>query len=261
MVAGIFYEGSGCGDQLFRYVTVRTLAEEKGFEFGMMNPKNFKGESFINLDMGLPYDSSLFSFREKEVRDSNGTDIRSFDPEIMFIKDHTLIDGSFEDSKYWHHNLANINKWLAVEPLDIPDNLCVISHRGGEYKTVPELYLPDGYWHYAVKKMQEINPNMKFQVQTDDPVEAKRIFPDLEVVDNQQISHSKHSAMGYNWRAIRYANYLIVGNSAFSIIPSLLGPAKVILAPRYHARHNIGVWARPACYYRRYKYISPSDYL
>ena len=265
MISGSFHEGSGLGDQLFRYITVRTLAEEKGFIWNMMNKSAFKGDFFIDFWKDLNIQESYIDnpafWYEKDVRDAQGNDIRSYDPEINFVQNNTIIDGSFEDSKYWGHNLDNISKWLAVEPLNVPDDLCVISHRGGEYKIVPELYLPDGYWHYAVKKMREINPNMKFQVQTDDPAEAKRIFPDLEVVDNQQISHSKHSAMGYNWRAIRYAHYLIVGNSAFSIIPSFLSPAKVILAPRYHARHNTGIWARPACYYKRYVYISPTDYL
>lgn len=262
MIAGIFHEGSGLGDQLFRYITVRTLAEEKGWRFTIINPENFKGDAFLALDMGKRDHAGTAShFYEKEVRDVDGTDIRSYDPEINFIENNTAVDGSFEDSKYWEHNLAHINKWLAVEPLKVPDDLCIISHRGGEYKLYPELYLPDAYWHYSISKMLEINPKMKFQIQTDDSPEARRIFPSFEVIDNQEISHSRHSNMSYNWRAIRYANYLIVGNSAFSIIPSLLSPAKVILAPRYHAGHNVGIWKRPACYYERYQYISPSDYL
>lgn len=265
MVAGIFHSGSGIGDQLFRYITVRTLAEEKGYEWGMQQTNNFKGyEFFKNFEISSGpthfYPKDWIYWNEKDVRDAQGNDIRSFDPEIQFIQENTIIDGSFENPKYWAHNLKNIDKWLQVESLDLPDDLCIISHRGGEYKSVPELYLPDGYWHYAVQKMREINPNMRFQIQTDDPEEAKRIFPEFEVVDNQQISHSKHTAMGLNWRSIRYANYLIVGNSAFSIVPSLLSPAKVILAPRYHARHNIGIWARPSNYYDRYTYISPSEY-
>ena len=261
MIAGIFHEGSGLGDQLFRYITVRTLAEKKGCKWEMMNHRFFKGQDFLKI----PYVDEMppkeyKAWLEKDVRGGQGIDIRSYDPEINFVEDNTVIDGSFEDERYYIHNLKNIDSWLQVEPLQLPDDLCVISHRGGEYKLYPKLYLPDAYWHYCVDKMREINPQMKFQVQTDDPSEARRIFPDLEVIDNQQISHSKHSQMGYNWRAIRYANYLIVGNSAFSTIPSLLSPAKVILAPRYHAGHNVGIWQRPACYHRRYQYISPSDY-
>ena len=260
MIASIFHEGSGLGDQLFRYITVRTLAEEKGYEYGMIG--NFKGDFFLNRPVSHSrIQPNTMVWNEKDVRDEIGNDIRSYDPEISFVQDNTVIDGSFEDERYYIHNLKNIDSWLQVEPLQLPDDLCVISHRGGEYKLYSKLYLPDAYWHYCVDKMREINPQMKFQVQTDDPSEVRRIFPDLEVIDNQQISHSKHSQMGYNWRAIRYANYLIVGNSAFSTIPSLLSPAKVILAPRYHAGHNEGIWQRPACYHKRYQYISPSDYL
>lgn len=272
MIGGIFHHGSGLGDQLMRYITVRTLAVEKGWNFGMCNEAAFKGSVFMQIDTGIPIgspeammysDKSLKGFKkweEKDIRDENGLDIRSYDPEINFVEDNTIIDGSFEDARYFEHNLKNIDTWLKVEPLEMQENTCVISHRGGEYKIFPELYLPDGYWHHAVLRMLKINSEMEFIVQSDDTEEAKRIFPDFKVIDNQQIAHSKHTAMGLNWRHIRYAPYLIVGNSAFSILPSLLGPAKVILAPRYHAGHNVGVWKRPACYYKRYQYISPTDY-
>lgn len=267
MIAGIFHEGSGLGDQLFRYITVRTLAEEKGYDWGMIGLDNFKGDfldikdhpskEFLTIEVEAP--EEVKKWNEKDVRDAQGNDIRSYDPEINFVQDNTIIDGSFEDSKYWGHNLKSINEWLKVESLEFADNICIISHRGGEYKLYPDLYLPDSYWHRAVQQMREVNPNMEFQVQTDDPEEARRIFPGFNVIENQQISHSLHSNMAYNWRAIRYAPYLIVGNSAFSIIPSLLSPAKVILAPRYHAGYNVGFWKRPACYYPQFTYIHASD--
>lgn len=249
MIAGIFHKGSGLGDQLMRYITVRTLAEEKGFDWGMLATANFKGTSFLPTPLDA-LNSTYSKWIEKDVRDEFGNDIRSYDPEINFVEDSTIIDGCFEDYKYWGHNIENIRNWLKVEPLPLPSDVCVISHRGGEYKAFPELYLPDGYWMHAIKKMREVNPLIDFEVQTDDKEEARRIFPDFEVISN----------IGYNWRAIRYAKYLIVSNSAFSIIPSLLGNAKLILAPKYHARHNIGIWARPASYYKRYQYIDKRDY-
>ena len=48
------YSGSGLGNQLANYVTVRTLALDKGYDFGVQYPERFKGAPFMNLDTGLP---------------------------------------------------------------------------------------------------------------------------------------------------------------------------------------------------------------
>lgn len=275
MISGIFHEGSGLGDQLFRYITVRTLAEEKDWSFGMCNSSYFKGIDFLKLDIGIPIgspeamkysDSNLQGMKtwvEKDIRDARGNDIRSYDPEINFIKNYTLIDGSFEDSKYWGHNLKNVDQWLKVTSVNIPDNKCIIGFRGGEYATIPELFLPKGYYKKAIAKMLEIDPNMEFEVHTDDPILALTYFPEFPIVENKKISHSKHENMSYNWRSARYAKYAIIPNSAFFVLPRLLkhfeDPTAVTIAPRYWAGHNQKIWKRPATYYRPFTYIHASD--
>jgi hypothetical protein len=256
MITGVFHPGSGLGDQLHRYITVRTLAEEKGYEWGMLG--DFKGKEFMTIDMGKPPVAGEYPmFQEKDVRDKDGNDIRSYDPEINFVEDGTVVDGSFEDEKYWGHNLENIRKWLKVEPLDMPDDLCIIGFRGGEYATNEELFLTKEYWDKGITLMRERHPGIRFEVHTDDPETARACFPSFPIVDNKQLSHSTHSSMGLNWRSIRYAKHLIVANSAFFIVPMLIGDAVDIVAPRYWARHNTKTWARPACYYkdRRISYI------
>lgn len=261
MIAGVFHEGSGLGDQLFRYITVRTLAESKGREWAMLNSTDFKGDFFLNQNWPLQklnYPNS--EWNEKDVRDSQGNDIRSFDPEINFVEDNTVIDGSFEDSKYWGHNLNNISKWLAVEPLTVSDDTCLIGFRGGEYATQPDLFLGPSY---HTKAFDEINKKKNFKeyhVHTDDPGLAEKSFPDyVKIVDNQPISHSKHTNMDFNWRSMRYAKYAMIPNSAFYILPRLLkhyeDPTAITIAPRYWARRNTKVWARPACYYKEFTYI------
>lgn len=267
MLAGILHEGSGLGDQLFRYITVRTLAEKKGFKWLMMG--EFKGKEFMPIETGLETPIGITHWRgtelkkwnEKEVRDANGVDIRSYDPEIMFVEDNTIIDGSFEDSKYWHHNLANISKWLAVEPLNIDTDTCLVGFRGGEYAMNPDLFLTQDYYEDAIELLP--NQNMQLQVHTDDVSTAIRYFHSIpgnfSFVDNQILSHSKHTNMGFNWRSARYAKYAIIPNSAFFVLPRLLkhfeDPTAVTIAPRYWARRNTKTWARPACYYEPFTYI------
>lgn len=248
MIAGIFHQGSGLGDQLMRYITVRTLAESKGFEWGFYNKENFKGKSFMNLDLGKnpPASESFWNpdFKEKDVRE-NGIDIRSYDPEINFVEDRTFIDGSFEDDKYWGDNLNNIREWLVVEPLEMADDLCVIGFRGGEYASDPNLFLTKDYWNEAIAQMLIRHPNMRFEVHTDDPARADNFFPLFPKIHD----------IALNWRSVRYAKHLIIANSAFYIMPALLGTAEDIFAPRFWARRNIGIWARPACFYKRFTYL------
>lgn len=254
MIAGIFHEGSGLGDQLFRYITVRSLAERKGFDWGMKNVSNFKGDFFLSKQF-----SEMKEYRhewnEKVVRDSSGTDIRSYDPEINFIEDNTLLDGSFEDDKYWRHKLKDINDWLQVEPLEVR-NKCIVGFRGGEYASNPELFLPLSYYEEAMRMVRIFNPMVVFEVHTDDPGLASKFFEgmDVRIVPNEPISHSKHTNMGFNWRSARFAKYAIIPNSAFFILPRILSGGMTI-APRYWARRNTKTWARPACYYPEFIYI------
>lgn len=259
MIAGIFHDGSGLGDQLMRYITIRTLAQDKGFDYAMVG--EFKGDSFMKLKTsnGVLGDPYLPHWNEKNIRDAQGNDIRSYDPEINFVQDNTLIDGSFEDYRYWGHNLKSINEWLKVEPLEVPDWKIMVGFRGGEYYAVPELGLPPEYY----KKTLALFPDKEYEIHTDDPKMAMEFFHSFKggfsFVDNEQISHSKHTAMGLNWRTARYAKYAIIPNSAFFILPRLLkhfeDPTAVTLAPRFWAGYNQKIWKRPATYYSPFTYV------
>lgn len=287
MVAGIFHQGSGLGNQLHRYVATRVLAEDKGYEWGMMGPREpfevpaagltmlqfqlksmvdqdlFKGRDFMSIDLGKDPHAHFFGedgkfkfdylnlFKEKKVVE-NGVDIRSYDPEFNFVKDNTIIDGEFQDIRYFEHRLSDIRKWLAVEPLNMRDDLCVIGFRGGEYTIFPDLYLTKDYWRQAIEVMEARGIN-KFEVHTDDPTSAKAMLSDL-VPENTTYTHD----IGLNWRSVRHAKHLIIANSSFFIFPSLLNEdVEEVIAPRYWARRsaNPPVWAQPQNYYPRFTYI------
>lgn len=247
MIAGWCHHGSGLGNQLHRYIATRILALEKGYDWGIMNHGEFKGKSFIKLDMGSNLDPIVFNekvnFWEEKKISENGIDIRGYDPEFNFIKDNTFIDGEFQDPRYFEHRLPEIDEWLTVEPINIADDVCVIGFRGGEYVGVPNLFLTKDYWEDAIKKMKEKGIT-KFEVHTDDPITAQQFFPDYKVIHD----------IGINWRSMRYAKYAIIANSSFYILPRLLSEG-ITIAPRYWARRNIGVWALPSNYYKQFTYI------
>ena len=260
MIAGIFHPGSGLGNQLHRYVATRALAEEKGYEWGMIGSEHFKGASFMALDMGKQFDgtytvgaggeifpiSDMKRFTEKKVVE-DGVDIRSYDPDFFFVEDNTIIDGEFQDERYFCHMGKYLDEWLPVEDLGMPNDLCVIGFRGGEFQHFPELFLTDEYWNKAIETMTYINPQMRFIVVTDDPDLARRMFP-----QEIPVSHE----IGLDWRMVRFARYLIIANSSFYILPSLLNEnAKKIIAPKYWARRNIGQWSTRQNHYSKFSYI------
>ena len=245
MIAGIFHEGSGLGNQLHRYVMTRVLAADKGYEFGMVNPGNFKGGDFMSLDMGKPVMQLLNTFHEKKVFNEDENDIRPYDFSVKEVSDGTVIDGEFQGEDYYKHRLREIDEWLRVEPLEMPDDLCVIGFRGGEYVGVRDLFLPLSYWATAIQHMRDLHPGIRFEVHTDDVETASQFFPGFECMHY----------MSRNWRAVRYAKHLIISNSSFYILPSLLGPAQEILAPHHWAGRNKGYWQLEQNQYKRFTYL------
>ncbi len=261
MIIGKFYNGSGLGNMLHRYVATRIKALDLGVDFGIVyiddgagKEQGFKGKSFMNIDMGvgLPgktsVPASMSVFNEKKVVE-NGVDIRSYDPEFNFIEDNTIIDGELQDERYWEHREKEVDEWLKVEPLEMLDDLCVIGFRGGEFALYPDLFLTQDYYGDAIKMMKEINPNMKFEVHTDDYELASQCFPRFKVIHD----------IGINWRSMRYAKYAIIANSSFFIFPRWLRQGQndgaVTVSPRFWARRNVKIWSLPQNYYKRFSYL------
>lgn len=266
MIAGIFHSGSGLGNQLHRYVMTRVLALDKGYEWTMIAQDLFKGKDFMNLDMGknshiryrveepsgkviptqfIEHFNPNFGLPPLHSYESWGEWNKNvYDPDINFVEDDTVIDGNFEDDKYFGHRMKEIDEWLKVKPLYPPDDLCLIGFRGGEYYAIPELGLPKEYFDRGIKKMREINPRMRFEVHTDDVELAKEFFPKYEIIRDVEI----------NWRSMRYAKYAIIANSSFYVLPRLLSEG-VTIAPKYWNRYNTKKWDYPQSYYKSFKYI------
>jgi len=246
MIVSIFHKGSGLGNQLHRYVATRTLASHKGTGWGMVNTQGFKGKDFMDLDMNASEDWE-FHIEEpagKVIPHLNlplwEEKTNYYNPEFNFIDQDTIIDGEFQDERYW--DIDRVREWLKVEPLEMPDDLVVIGFRGGEFQYVPDLFLPKEYWQEAMSYF----PGHRFEVHTDDPETAQKFFPGIPCIHD----------IGLNWRSVRYAKNLIIANSSFYIFPALLNEnADLIIAPRYWARRNTGEWHMPQNYYKKFLYI------
>lgn len=267
MIVTEIYKGQGLGNQLFAYVMARVIALDNGYQFGIAHPEQFKGGSFIKLDFGcrvqgglVPYegaiptklpDGILHYFREERLNHPNGTDIRSYDTGIKNIRDNTKIDGYFQGEDYFIHRKNEIREWLKVGAIDLPQNLCIINFRGGEYVGGNDLFLPLSYWHNAIKHMKSQIPAIQFKIVTDDIKTARKFFPEYE------ISHD----MANDYISIQHAEYLILSNSSFAILPAWLNQkVKKVIAPKYWARHNVsdGYWSLSYTIIRGWLYLDTS---
>src|SRR3990167_7398073 len=101
MIYGYLYQGSGIGNQLFRYIATRIKALELDTDLRMIfipdgpgKAEGFKCKGFMSFDESkviTEIPQGLKIFNEKKVVE-NGVDIRSYDPEINFLEDNTIID-------------------------------------------------------------------------------------------------------------------------------------------------------------------------
>jgi hypothetical protein len=110
---------------------------------------------------------------------------------------------------------------------------------------VPQFFLPQSYWDNAIKNMLKVNPDMKFEVHTDDINTAQKFFPNFKCIRDIEL----------NWRSIRYAKYLILSNSSFALLPAWLGDAKLIIAPKHFARFNEGYWFLRQNFMKKFSYL------
>lgn len=263
MIIGKIHPGSGIGDQLFSYIVTRVIALDKGYDFGFVGNEFFKGKDFMQLDWGIGVDL-LYHVEPSSgalVIDNNDPQPRYhwnkefifnkpyYDPEVNFIEDGTIIDGTgAQDERYWGHRLDEIKEWLKVEPLNM-GIVCAMNIRGGEYRGVSDLILPFEYW---IKGLGIVNKDeeKKIQIHTDDIDYCKQMFGGAFEI---------YRDIAFNWKALRYAKTAIISNSAFAIIPRLLkhleDPEAVTIAPRHWAGRNVGEWRRPQNYYKKFTYI------
>lgn len=272
MIITEFYHGQGWGNQLFVYITTRAIAADRGVDFGFIGLENFgdrryndKGVYFMDLDLGKEVGQSQIVnyYKEKETRiktnnshhDSTiGCDIRLFDKDLINIPDNCKIDGIMQSEDYFYHRKHEIKNWLKIKPEHdckdfISDDICVINFR--DYKGSDELYLQKSYWAMAIYHMLSLNPNMQFLVITENPEAAKEMLPEL--ADN-----TYHFDLGKDYSIIKNARWLILSNSSFAYFPAFTNEeARLIIAPKYWARHNVsnGYWSCGYNIYRDFTYM------
>jgi len=269
MLATEILNGQGIGNQLFCYVTTRSIAHDRGLEFGIKDTGwsgdkryNQSGFYWFDLDMGIQVQDNMKIYYEKDKRlkletcwhdMAHGCDIRKYDPDLVNIPDNTMIFGNMQDEKYFIHNKSLVKEWLKVKPeydtYDYyDDNICILNFRGGEYVGFGELYLTRKYWIDAMNNMTKINPNMEFVVITDDIKASQDMLPEIPAY---------HFTVDKDYAIIKNSKHVILSNSSFPFFAVFTSDTiKNIIAPKYWSRHNVsnGYWSMAQNMYHGWTY-------
>ncbi|SEQ35969.1 alpha-1,2-fucosyltransferase [Butyrivibrio sp. TB] len=274
MIGTEFSYGSGLGNQLFWYVCARAAAENKGCEFGIINPKGLAnnmhsdtGMYFMDIDLGIEIpeaDKSKFTIFEDEDHRlylgnsshdmEHGVYVSGVDKAFFDIEDNTLLYGNLQGEEYFEKYKDRLKDWLKVKPeYDsheyTKDNLCIIHLRCGDYSNSPELWLDRKYWLHGIKNMKKVRPDMEFLAVTDDMDAAHKILPEVKAVTND---------LAKDYVTIKNAKYLLLSNSSFAVFPAFTSDELVYaIAPKYWARHNVsdGYWASEQNIYSCFHYM------
>lgn len=272
MIVTELYDGQGLGNQLWCYFVTRSIAENRGLDFGIESKYRFKGEEFIELDFGkevkggcgpeggppdrLP-DGIDFYYREiVSSHPSTKINISKKDYNMCLVQDNTKIDGCMQSLRYL--DLEKVKGWIKINPnkniQEYSDtNICVIHIRGGDFMGSSS-FLDNDYFNRAVKIMISRNPEMKFVIVTDDIVYAKSIFPNYPIVggsstaetDGRKASHHIGGPVWMDWTILYNSKNIITSSSSFSFWPSILNPNNpFVIAPMFWGdyKNSDGYWS------------------
>ena len=269
IIATEFYDGQGLGNQLWTYVATRLAAMRQGFDFGIGGKQNFKGDSFIEIDLGktitggltndggppskLPSGINHYYSETKIIDRVSGLDVSKEDKRIWTLPPNSKIDGNFQSFEYLKGNEDVVRSWIQIQSkrskeLVPNDNSCVIHVRGGDFKSLNLTSLGFEYYRNAIAFLRSNYGITHFVAITDDTDFAKAILPDY--VDISQLArvvkrdrrqarhHIGHDVEG-DFLTLMQAKYLIISNSSFSWWAAFLNTRRqVVLAPKYWAAYN-----------------------
>lgn len=252
MIVTELYSGQGLGNQLWCYCVCRSIAEELNLPYKILGKDNFKAKDFLEIDFGneSKIDRQFTIFHEQRFYDKELDYVASsFDDRILSLDENTQIEGFFQSEKYFFGDIDRINNYIKVKEeyenlITIPNDVCILNIRGGEYKRHQKFNLPKSYWINAMENMRVKYNINKFLIVTDDQDYAKVLFPDIERVD---------AGVAESYIALHNASYFIVSNSTFSYFPIKSKEAQcIVIAPKYFARYNdlLNRWASPANIYK-----------
>lgn len=238
MLAASIHEHAGLGNQIWRYVSCRVFAEHKGYEWGVSHP-GWRGP-FLNMNWGKevslnveqdddfsPNEDFDHYYKEEWIHHASAPgEIGEEDKNLWNLEDRTYINGTFQRMSYIEPYRDKICSWLTYdEKYNVTDyssdDICVIQLRGGDYTTGHSM-LPPQYYHDAMVRMRENNPNIQFVIVTDDPGTANKMIPGVPVVGSAVAEEKDLDQRNIGWYVYPGGpvsmDYSILNNAKYAII-------------------------------------------
>lgn len=250
-----FKKGQGLGNQLWLYFAAVSISKKLKTEVKIKNYNHFVGKSFIKLNQYKKNITTYNSiFNERFYYDQRINHISHFyDDRFNKITKSTLLNGYFQDEKYFLNQKINFLKYVKIKnhsssPIKITEKSCVLNIRGGEYKRHKNFILPKSYWLNAIRIMRRKGVT-KFIIVTDDKKYCNNLFPNYKI-----ISGSIEECFFY----LMNAKNIIVSNSTFSYFPiKFQKKTPYVIAPAFWARYNDKqrIWASPSNFYDNWNWI------
>ncbi len=274
MICSELYNGQGLGNQLWNYVVARIIAQKKGCEFSILGKDEFKGQLFMDIDFGVTLTggaspeggppsklpNGIVNYYRERRENLIGTDkdISRTDLSLLKIPAHTKFDGNCQSTRYLTGRRHDILNWIRLKndytQYTTDENTCVIHLRCGDFVGLKDVFLPPSYYLNAMKRVEKLNPKVKFVCVTDQKNVAEQLLPGVKIVgsanlnekDRFMASHHHGGPIGIDFSYLMHAKYLIIPNSSFSWWAAYLNQRqKIVIAPKYWARFNVadGFWS------------------
>jgi len=254
------YRGQGLGNQLWVYAVARGLALQRHSAHKIECAWRFKGAGFLQIDAGK---FSCYLPRRIPKKKYFGVTSSRFIEEKCFIPDYPVdlasfqdiprknrirLEGNFESEKYFIAYENVIRSELQVQhPIRVPDSLCFISVRGGDFLGNSKVVLRKDYYENAMSQMEKRFPNSSFAVVTDDVEYAKQVVPGIPILSrNAKDRRLDVSKVAHDFSLLQNAKMLIISNSSFGwwgAWTNLNRP--FVIAPRFWAAHclDLEMWS------------------
>ena len=265
IISSRMYSGQGLGNQLWIYATTRAFAAEHQIEYRIECSWRFKGKKFLSLYPGrrglylplkYPRRSHIGIFEDRYVEEKWRIPGFSFDfapyKEFSSGKRRFRIEGNFESEQYLVDIREQLKKELQVaNPIKIPESLCIISIRGGDYLGNSETLLDKNYYLTAIELMKAQYAKVNFAIVTDDAGYAKEMLPGIPVLTGSIANYTFPTAsdsgkIELDFSILQNAKKLIIGNSSFAWWATWTNPnSPFVIAPRFWDAYKsrLQVWA------------------
>lgn len=257
-----FADGQGVGNQLWCYLSLKSIFHERKGELYFTGYTEFKvielfpEKNFIS-DFIEDINDPDFIINES-IRYAHKGDFPVYEDilrkiDLLESKENERvieIKGLMQRMSYLNSLsfLKNLLHIKCATNLSIDEDVCVIHLRGGDYLGSAAL-LPASYFRKSISIMEKMYNIKKFKIVTNDINYARKVLPNCEIigsgvsvykVEETNATHHIGGSILQDYKILNNAKYVILTNSTFSFWPVYLSCQRPkVIAPMHWFSYNI----------------------